>query len=62
MENIIWNNNIYNEFQNKFFKKKLYLTNLNNKSKIDELIPDGVLKCDESKEDFILILYSLYLS
>ena len=34
-------------------KTNLYLTNLNNKSKIEVLIPDGVLKCDESNEDFI---------
>ncbi len=33
-------------------KTNVYLTNLNNKSKIDVLIPDGVLKCDESNEDF----------
>jgi hypothetical protein len=35
-----------------FPEKKLYLTNLNNKSKIGVLIPDGVLKCDESNEGF----------
>jgi hypothetical protein len=34
-------------------KTNLYLTNLNNKSKIDVLIPDGVLKC-ESYEDFYI--------
>jgi len=33
-------------------KTNLYLTNLNNKSKIEVLIPDGVLKCEESYEDF----------
>ncbi len=37
-------------------KTNLYLTNLNIKSKIDVLIPDGVLICDESNED---LLYSL---
>ena len=35
-------------------KTNLYLTNLNNKSKIEVLIPDGVLKCDESNEDFYI--------
>ena len=35
-------------------KTNLYLTNLNNKSKIDVLIPDGILKCDESNEDFYI--------
>jgi len=35
-------------------KTNLYLTNLNNKSKIEVLIPDGVLKCDESNEDFFI--------
>ena len=35
-------------------KTNLYLKNLNNKSKIDVLIPDGVLKCDESNEDFYI--------
>jgi hypothetical protein len=35
-------------------KTNLYLTNLNNKSKIQVLIPDGVLKCDESNEDFYI--------
>ena len=35
-------------------RTNLYLTNLNNKSKIDILIPDGVLKCDESNEDFYI--------
>ena len=34
-------------------KTNLYLTNLNNKSKIEVLIPDGVLKC-ESYEDFYI--------
>jgi hypothetical protein len=34
-------------------KTNLYLTNLNNKSKIEVLIPDGVLKCD-SHEDFYI--------
>jgi len=35
-------------------KTNLYLTNLNNKSKIEVLIPDGVLKCEESYEDFFI--------
>ena len=35
-------------------KTNLYLTNWNNKSKIQVLIPDGVLKCDESNEDFCI--------
>ena len=35
-------------------KTNLYLTNLNNKSKIQVLIPDGVLKCDEINEDFYI--------
>ena len=35
-------------------RTNLYLTNLNNKSKIDILIPDGVLKCDESYEEFYI--------
>jgi hypothetical protein len=35
-------------------KTNLYLTNLNNNSKIDVLIPDGVLKCDESNENFYI--------
>jgi hypothetical protein len=35
-------------------KTNLYLTNLNNKSKIEVLIPDGLLKCDESNEDFYI--------
>jgi hypothetical protein len=34
-------------------KTNLYLTNLNNKSKIEVLIPDGVLKC-ENYEDFYI--------
>jgi hypothetical protein len=35
-------------------KTNLYLTNSNNKSKIEVLIPDGVLKCEESYEDFFI--------
>jgi len=35
-------------------KTNLYLTNLNNKSKIEVLIPDGVLKCEEIYEDFFV--------
>jgi hypothetical protein len=35
-------------------KTNLYLTNLNNKSKIEVLIPDGVLKCNESNENLRL--------
>ena len=34
-------------------RTNLYLTNLNNKSKIEVLIPDGVLKC-ENHEDFYI--------
>jgi len=41
-------------------KTNLYLTNLNNKSKIDVLIPDGVLKC-ESYEDFYMYHKQLIL-
>ena len=40
-------------------KTNLYLTNLNNKSKIEVLIPDGVLKCDESNEDFYMNVIQL---
>ncbi len=36
------------------WKTNLYLTNSNNKSKIQVLIPDGVLKCDESNEYFYI--------
>ena len=35
-------------------KTNLYLTNSNNKSKKEVLIPDGVLKCEESYEDFFI--------
>jgi hypothetical protein len=35
-------------------RTNLYLTNLNNKSKIDILIPDGILKCDETYEEFYI--------
>ncbi len=35
-------------------KTNLYLTNLNNKSKIDVLITDGISKRDESNEDFYI--------
>jgi len=35
-------------------RTNLYLTNLNNKSKIEIFIPDGVLKCDESYEEFYI--------
>ena len=34
-------------------RTNLYLTNINNKSKIEIFISDGVLKCDESYEEFI---------
>jgi hypothetical protein len=37
-------------------KTNLYLTNLNNKSKIEVLIPDGVLKCEEYEDFFINII------
>ena len=40
-------------------KTNLYLTNLNNKSKIEVLIPDGVLKCDESNEFFYINVIQL---
>ena len=35
-------------------RTNLYLTNLNNKSKIEIFIPDGVLKCDETYEEFYI--------
>ena len=35
-------------------RTNLYLTNINNKSKIEIFIPDGVLKCDESYEEFYI--------
>ena len=35
-------------------RTNLYLTNLNNKSKIEIFIPDGVLKCDENYEEFYI--------
>ena len=35
-------------------RTNLYLTNLNNKSKIEIFIPDGILKCDENYEDFYI--------
>jgi hypothetical protein len=35
------------------------LTNLNNKSKIEVLIPNSELKCEESYGDFLLTLFSL---
>ena len=35
-------------------RTNLYLTNLNNKSKIEIFIPDGVLKCEEASEDFYI--------
>ena len=56
MKNIVWNNSIYMLRPSYPEKTNLYLTNLNNKSKIEVLIPDGVLKCEESYEDFLLML------
>ena len=35
-------------------RTNLYLTNTENKSKIEILIPDGILKCNESTEDFYI--------
>ena len=35
-------------------KTNLYLTNSNNKSKIEAIIPDGILKCNEEYEDFYI--------
>ena len=37
-------------------RTNLYLTNLNNKSKIEILIPDGVLKCDNHEDFYINII------
>ena len=38
-------------------KTNLYLTNTENKSKIEILIPDGILKCDEKNEDFYINIF-----
>ena len=35
-------------------RTNLYLTNTENKSKIEILIPDGILKCEENNEDFYI--------
>ena len=37
-------------------RTNLYLTNLNNKSKIDILIPDGVLKCEDYEDFYINVI------
>jgi hypothetical protein len=37
-------------------RTNLYLTNLNNKSKIEVLIPDGVLKCEDYEDFYINVI------
>ena len=37
-------------------RTNLYLTNLNNKSKIEVLIPDGILKCEDYEDFFINVI------
>ena len=37
-------------------RTNLYLTNLNNKSKIEVLIPDGMLKCEDYEDFFINVI------
>ena len=37
-------------------RTNLYLTNLNNKSKIEIFIPDGVLKCEDHEDFYINVI------